>query len=201
MSHVDEGRLHALLDGALEGTAELADLERHLADCAECRGRLDDARTLHSRAGSILRAAPAGEIAAPPFAAVLARKRRGTARPRLLRMNRMVALGWAATVVLAAGVGWIARGSLPFGDQPASARSLPAATERSAAVNAPDEQTPSDLIEADAAEPGAVGAIAGAATTADASAGRREQAAESEDAPAAPVPRRPRHSSPRFWTG
>ena len=40
MSHVDEGLLHALLDGGLEGTAELAEVEDHLSTCAECRQRL-----------------------------------------------------------------------------------------------------------------------------------------------------------------
>ncbi len=45
MPHLDEGLLHSLVDGEISGP-ELKALERHLADCAECRGRLEDARQL-----------------------------------------------------------------------------------------------------------------------------------------------------------
>ena len=39
MSHVDEGTLHAYLDGELPSVERTA-LEAHLADCATCRANL-----------------------------------------------------------------------------------------------------------------------------------------------------------------
>ncbi|MGH7497298.1 MAG: zf-HC2 domain-containing protein [Gemmatimonadales bacterium] len=43
MSHLDEGTLHALLDGEL-GSTELMEIEAHLGSCAACGSRLRDAR-------------------------------------------------------------------------------------------------------------------------------------------------------------
>ena len=40
MSHVDDGTLHAYLDGELT-PVERARLEGHVAECAACRNRLD----------------------------------------------------------------------------------------------------------------------------------------------------------------
>jgi hypothetical protein len=139
MSHVDEGLLHALLDGGLEGTAELAEVEDHLSTCGECRQRLDEVRALRERTAAILGAAPAGAVAMPPFAEVLARKRGSRTRPPALRIRRLTALGWAATVAIAAGVGWIARDSLSSRDlQPeARSRTVAAPPARVGAVEAP----------------------------------------------------------------
>src|SRR5439155_940486 len=43
MSHVDDGTLHAYLDGELS-PAEVQGVEAHLAQCPACLGRLDDER-------------------------------------------------------------------------------------------------------------------------------------------------------------
>ncbi len=43
MSHLDEGTLHALLDGELAGT-EVLEIEAHLDGCTACSARLRDAR-------------------------------------------------------------------------------------------------------------------------------------------------------------
>ncbi len=118
MSHVDEGQLHAYLDrqaaagaaGAAEPETQL--IERHLLECTECRARLEEARRLRDRAADILRAAGPARIPAPPFEEVLARSRREGTRRRVVRLSRLRTLAWAATVVLAVGVGWYARGSL-----------------------------------------------------------------------------------------
>ena len=48
MSHVDEGTLHAYLDGELP-PSERAGLEAHIAQCASCRTRLSDERALRER--------------------------------------------------------------------------------------------------------------------------------------------------------
>ena len=43
MPHLDEGTLHALLDGELEGT-EVMEIQAHLGSCASCGSRLKDIR-------------------------------------------------------------------------------------------------------------------------------------------------------------
>jgi anti-sigma factor RsiW len=67
MQHVDEGRLHAWLDGELPDTgAEGARaLERHIEGCAACRNRADEARRMIGEASAILGGADPGEMAAP----------------------------------------------------------------------------------------------------------------------------------------
>lgn len=101
MSHVDDGTLHAYLDGEL-APPERERVEGHLAGCASCRVRLDEERSLIERAARLLDfAAPEEAGAAPPLQSL----RRGP-----LRWRFRVPLVWAATVVLAAGLGWYLRG-------------------------------------------------------------------------------------------
>lgn len=100
MSHLDEGRLHAYLDGERQRESDT-----HLSVCADCRQRLDEARRLRDRAGAILRAGGPGLVTTPPFEQIIERKRRVTPR----RAPRTVVLVWAATVALALGIGWYAR--------------------------------------------------------------------------------------------
>jgi len=100
MSHVDEGTLHAYLDGALPPD-ERAPVETHLAGCPEGQGRLAEARALIARADALLALALPGEKAAPP----LHELRR---RPLWWRVRWPVA--WAASIMLAVGLGWIVRG-------------------------------------------------------------------------------------------
>src|SRR6266850_373938 len=59
MSHVDDGTLHAYLDGELS-SAETQGVDAHLAQCPACRGRLEEERALITRAGELL------ALAAPP---------------------------------------------------------------------------------------------------------------------------------------
>jgi len=68
MSHVDEGTLHAYLDGELP-SVERAALEAHLADCATCRENLTDERALRERATAVLGSARPAERPAPPHPA------------------------------------------------------------------------------------------------------------------------------------
>jgi hypothetical protein len=118
MSHIDEGLLHAYLDGETAG-AERSGLEQHLEGCAECRARLEQARALRDRSAAILSGSGPASVTPPPFEQVVARSRAVETRRRVFRLNRLTALGWAATIVLAVGVGWIARGTLGFGEGPA----------------------------------------------------------------------------------
>lgn len=101
MSHVDDGTLHAYLDGELT-PVEHERAEGHLAGCAACRARLEEERMLIERAGRLLGLAAPPQRPAPPLTE-LRRPRRGGAGYRL-------PLAWAATVALAIGIGWYARG-------------------------------------------------------------------------------------------
>jgi len=98
MSHVDDGTLHAYLDGELT-PGERARLEAHVAECAACRTRLDEERALIDRASGLLGLAQPPERSAPPLHQLR--------RPRLAWRLR-VPLTWAATVVLALGIGYYA---------------------------------------------------------------------------------------------
>src|SRR3989442_11058064 len=98
MSHVDDGTLHAYLDGELS-PAEVQGVEAHLAQCPACRGRLDEERGLITRAGELLALAAPPDRELPPF-------RAGDVKPPTrLWWRGSLPFAWAATVVLALGIG------------------------------------------------------------------------------------------------
>jgi len=66
MSHVDEGTLHAYLDGELP-SAERTAVEAHLVECATCRANLIEERALRERASALLGSALPVERPAPPW--------------------------------------------------------------------------------------------------------------------------------------
>jgi Putative zinc-finger len=100
MSHVDEGTLHAYLDGEL-ASVERERVDTHLKGCPACQARLAEERAIIERASRLLGMAAPPERAAPPLQQLR--------QPRLAwRLRRPLA--WAATVVLAVGLGWFARG-------------------------------------------------------------------------------------------
>ncbi len=100
MSHVDEGTLHAYLDGELS-PPERAALEIHIAQCAPCSARLAEERSLIERASAVLGAARPSERPAPPLNELASPRRRGR---RIL--GARLPFAWAATVVLALGIGY-----------------------------------------------------------------------------------------------
>jgi hypothetical protein len=83
MSHVDEGTLHALLDGEL-APAEVLEVQTHFATCPACSSRLDDARKLLAETERLVTAletaTPRGTAA--PEATVPARTASPPAAPR-----------------------------------------------------------------------------------------------------------------------
>ena len=54
MKHLDEGTIHAWLDGELREDAD--EIERHVAACAECAARVAEARGLIAGSSRILSA-------------------------------------------------------------------------------------------------------------------------------------------------
>jgi hypothetical protein len=129
MPHVDDGTLHALLDGALraEDPARADSVEAHLDSCPDCRALRDRAADLRAGAAGIL--ATLEPDARPDFQEVLVRAGHGVAAagagspeaaaPAALaggRAGRLHgqaratrAVAWAATVVLALGTGYLIR--------------------------------------------------------------------------------------------
>ena len=107
MLHVDDGTLHTYLDGELE-PAEAQGVDAHLAQCRACRDRLEQARALITRAGELLALAAPPDRELPPF-------RSGDLKPPTRLWWRVrLPLAWAATIVLALGIGtYLGRGLAP----------------------------------------------------------------------------------------
>jgi hypothetical protein len=108
MPHVDEGQLHALLDGAF-AEREARTLHEHVAACADCAARLEEARVLRARSAAILAAAQPVRLTTPPFEAVVEKSQLAKPGRRFAWAVSMGTLARAATVVAALGAGWFAR--------------------------------------------------------------------------------------------
>jgi len=115
ISHVDDGQLHAYLDGELP-QAEAWRLEAHLGECPACRGRLEEQRALIARASELLALAAPPARAAPPFRPAEVQP------PPPVRWPARQPLAWAATVVLALAAGWYLRGESPSSPVPPDRR-------------------------------------------------------------------------------
>lgn len=169
MPHVDDGTLHALLDGALraDDPAGAAEVKRHLAGCPDCRARLEAADDLRGRASGILAAAaPAEPAAAPDFDEVRALASRSSGRRhapaalrRQVRWTRNVA--WAASLVIALGTGYLLR---DLADPPGAASGDgevqsemrgpdPETTRGSQAARAPATESSEELVREQAPAP------------------------------------------------
>lgn len=101
MRHPDDGTLMALLDGEIPSD-ELAPISDHLSGCEECRARLEAARAMMSESDALIGALGDGApAAADPSVIPL---------PRRSRTVLYRSLAWAATVLMAAGLGYSMRG-------------------------------------------------------------------------------------------
>ena len=128
MSHIDEGELTAYADGAYSPDDEQAKrITAHLSTCENCRNRLLQAQQLNARASEILSVATPVNIAMPPL-------------PRV-RRNFWIPTAWAASIVLALGLGYWAH-ETPV-QVPVNA---PAAPTPAVAV-APPENKPAPKVE------------------------------------------------------
>jgi len=141
---VDEGRLSEYLDRPIGGSSDRAEIEAHLAECAECRERLEELRVIRERADALLRHATPARLTMPGFEEIeaRARARRGAGPRRVLSLQRLTALGWAATIVLAVGIGWIARGAVmrEAGNAPVRLDGVPSTA--TGGITAPAESVP-----------------------------------------------------------
>lgn len=99
MRHPDDGTLMALVDGEIP-SPELPPLTAHLAGCSECRDRLAEARALAGEAGRLVESLDEATD----------RSRVAPAPSRLPAYRR---LAWAASVALAATLGYWSRGTGP----------------------------------------------------------------------------------------
>lgn len=114
MQHLDDALIAEWVDGGIpEGSREHDAIATHVEQCDECRLRVDEERALASHVRQLLGvAAPPERI--PAFEEVL--HRAGTqAAPPSPGGWRWRRLAWAATVVVAGGVGWYAHGALDGG--------------------------------------------------------------------------------------
>jgi hypothetical protein len=110
MSHVADGELHAYLDGALEfyPPRQAKRIRDHLERCAECRKRIEVETQLVGAARTVLGEAAATQSAPPPLEELRRRAELGevAAPPTPARAPWQMRWAWAATIVLALGIGW-----------------------------------------------------------------------------------------------
>jgi hypothetical protein len=140
MRHLDDGLIAEHLDGQTQAPAA-AQVAEHLGACVACRERVEEARQERTRARSLLEAAAPSGLAPPPFETVL--ERAGRARRRRARLP-LHGLGLAASLVLALGVGWLARDLTlaglprePRAPEPAAVQ-VQGAADQEAAAHAPE---------------------------------------------------------------
>ncbi|MGH7518058.1 MAG: zf-HC2 domain-containing protein [Gemmatimonadales bacterium] len=103
MSHIPEDELHAYLDQAV-GRSRSIEIESHLAECTRCRDERDGIAALRDRTTALLARLAPRRTVIPPYAEI-----RRRAQLQVFRQQRILArLAWAASVVLALGIGWTA---------------------------------------------------------------------------------------------
>jgi hypothetical protein len=107
MQHLDDGYLQSWLDRDRSGITgeEAAEVEAHIAGCEACAARLADLEGTNERARSLLATAGPSRDAAPDFEDVVWRARRKA--PSRGGGRSWMAAGWAASLVLAVGLGWL----------------------------------------------------------------------------------------------
>ena len=141
MRHIPEDELHAYLDQGLS-RSQCVEIERHLADCPSCQAIRDSIAALRDRTTSLLaRLAPSRNIP-PSFESLSRRADEAVSAHR----RRIRAAAWAASLLLAAGLGY--SGSLllrPRGGAAVAERSTPAAV-----APAPHIANASDTVPAPA---------------------------------------------------
>lgn len=111
MPHLDEGTLQEWIDRDRSGLvdAEARAVEAHLAGCEVCVARLDAIREIDDRARGILARGSPEDVPIPGFEAVVSREavQRGNENDGQRGRGDWRRYAWAATLLLALGVGWM----------------------------------------------------------------------------------------------
>ncbi len=128
MLHIPEEELHAYLDQALV-RLRCVEIESHLDECTPCRETRDEIAALRDRTTAMLARLAPRRTAAPPLADL--RHRAALRASQRVRMRQRAA--WAASIVLALGVGWGASSLMRVSSRPSLATRVPA-TQPAAAV-------------------------------------------------------------------
>lgn len=113
MSHLDEGQIHALLDDELDASERRA-VEEHLKGCLACREAVEVAKRFLAEADRLV-----GVLEPPPASRPVALGAAQAAR-RVPLLQRYQWAAWAATLVLAVGLGY-------YGSEFRSPRAVPSA--------------------------------------------------------------------------
>lgn len=101
MRHIPEDELHAYLDQGLS-RSQCVEIESHLADCPSCQATRDGIAALRDRTTALLaRLAPLRSI--PPAFETLRRRAHDEAS---VRRRRLQVYAWAASLVVAVGLGY-----------------------------------------------------------------------------------------------
>jgi hypothetical protein len=141
MQHLDDGLIHELLDGEVPSD-RLRPIQAHLADCAACRARLEGEQALLTESDGLIEALdevePVVTGSTPPT------PRRVAAWPRQL--------AWAASLVLAVGIGYTARGGID-GPLPGLEDAMAPAPEAQAGAEADADATTPEAEQAPAEGP------------------------------------------------
>ena len=188
MSHIDDGKLNAMLDGELE-EPDRATVQAHIAVCPECAKRFEEAKRFLAESADLLGALEPPAVVAPgspprrvtrtvkeraldvddatqqspairPEAAEpLIRRPPRAARPAPERRFDPSTLSWAAMIVLAIGVGYLANEVRHAREarSPAEAFAPPATAQRAALA----ESTAAGVVPASRARDAASLAPAG----------------------------------------
>lgn len=112
MSHLDDGVIAELIDGELDEAARSA-AKAHLDSCSECRARHAEALSYSAESDRLIRA-----VELPRPARPLGPRSSQGGSPRRIPWR---ALGWAASIVMAAGIGYYAGVPRPGSPLPGSA--------------------------------------------------------------------------------
>ena len=118
MRHITDGELHAYLDAALDQLpgGRGGEVRDHLDACPTCKERLQDEEEIRSQATELLASTIPPEVELPSFEELRARAEAANSVAveaeeetpvRIRSPLRGMPLAWAATVVLAIGVGWM----------------------------------------------------------------------------------------------
>ena len=147
MSHIPEAELHAYLDQALP-RLRCVEIESHLAECTPCRTARDEIAALRDRTTAMLARLAPQRTVPPPLADL--RHRAAHRASERARFRQRAA--WAASVLVALGVGWGASYLVHPPSRRALATRIPSAPTVPAAAPAVPAPTRGDTAAPAAAE-------------------------------------------------